>query len=297
MKSIALMLLGSAAFTLNDAAMKLALTSLPYGQTLTIRGLVSCALLLAFAFFKVGIRAAVWNNARGQIEITCWYVGASFLFMYSLPHLDFPVAVTAVYTAPLFSVLLAWRFLGEKLRAVTVISTLLGFAGVTLAVGVESKVIHWIVILPILSGLLTAIRDSRIGGLLRSENSFSIILTHQVGLLLFGVVFALFEAGPAVPPPALSYWSAAGASIGGVLGVYFTVEAFRTSEIGSISAFRYSSILWAGLIGFMLWGNRFELLQIAGMVLVAVCGATIAIERHMQDKRARKDIRHVANNE
>lgn len=284
MKAIALILLGSAAFTFNDVTMKLALASMPFGQTVTIRGITSCILLFAVAVLKTGVRAAIWNDVRGQLEAMLWYVASAFLYIYSLPYLDFPVAVTAVYTAPLFSVLLAWWFLGEKLRPITIVSTLLGFVGVVLAVGFEKSAIQWMVILPVMTGLATAIRDIKLRRLIRSENSFSILITHQVGLTLFGITLALYESGPTFPPPAASYLSAAGASIGGMLGVYFIVEAFRISEIGSISAFRYSAILWAGLLGALIWGNQFDATQILGMLLVTASGATIAIARHMDEK-------------
>lgn len=287
MKAIALMLLGSASFTMNDAAMKLALASLPYGQAVALRGVTSCLLLFAFAFLKIGMKAAIWHNVRGQFEASAWYVVASFAYVYALPYLDFPVAVTAVYTAPLFAVILAWWFLDETLRPVTVLSTILGFAGVILAVGIHGSALDWMVLLPVASALATAIRDIKLRGLTKSENSFSILLAHQTGLTLFGIVYAIFEAPPALPPPTLSYVSAVSASTGAILGIYFTVEAFRYSEIGSISAFRYSAILWAALLGVVVWGNHVDSAQIAGMLLVAICGATVAVERHLSERRRR----------
>ena len=280
MNGIALMLLASVSFTVNDAALKLALAGMPYGQAVTVRGIVSCTLVFGFAFLKVGIKAIVWNDPRGQIESTLWFVATSFLFIYALPQLEFAVAITAVYTAPLFWVVLARVALGEKISGIKITATHLGFVGVALTAGVNEK-IEWPIVLPIASALCTAIRDIKLRTLLRTENSFSILTTHQAGLTIFGAFFALSEAAPSIAPSAVSYGFAAVASLGGVLGVHFTLAAFRVAEVSTVTAYRYSAVIWAALVGYLLFGNRIEFGQMIGMALVVISGILIAVETRM----------------
>ncbi len=277
MNGIALMLLASVCFTVNDAALKLALAGLPYGQAVAVRGIVSCTLVFGFAFLKVGLKAIVWNSPRGQIESALWFVAASFLFVYALPHLEFAVAITALYTAPLFSVVLARLVLGERISGMKITATVLGFVGVALTAGVNER-IEWPILLPIASALCTAIRDIKLRTLLRTENSLSILTTHQAGLTIFGAAFALLEAAPSIEPSAVSYGFAAVASLGGVLGVHFTLAAFRVAEVSTVAVCRYSAVLWAAMVGYLLFGTQIEIGQMAGMAMVIMSGVLIALE-------------------
>lgn len=284
MNGVALMLLSSACFTLNDAALKLALTWLPYGQAVAIRGISSCALLFVFVIFKAGPRAVLWSNAAGQIESTCWFVLTSFLFVYSLPYLDFAVAITALYTAPLFSVVLAWFFLGERVSCSKVAAAVVGFVGVALTAGFTAQ-IEWAILSPIGAALCTALRDIKLTKLLRSENSLSILTSHQVGLTLFGIGFAILEPSPAFAPPSISYWIAAVASLGGVLGVHFTLASLRVAEVSTVAACRYSAVLWAALVGYLVWNKSIDFSQVIGMGLVITSGIVIAVESHLASRR------------
>lgn len=277
MRGIVLMMLGTAFFTLNDAAMKYALTDMPYGLAIGIRGVTSCLILVTVVYFKTGINAVVWNNVRGQLAATFLYVLASFLYLLCLPNLSFPIAVTAIYTAPLFAVILAWRFLGERMQPVRGVATVIGFIGVVLAVGAQDASVSWVVLLPVGSALATAIRDIKLKPLLRSEGSFSILIAHQVGLALFGLIYAAYEGIPTSIPSTTSFVLAVSASVGSILGVYFVVESFRVSDVSTVSAFRYSAILWAALLGALVWGNSVTPVQAAGMALVIFSGIIVTL--------------------
>src|SRR4029079_12748454 len=109
--------------------------------------------------FRFGFRYLGWKNFRGQLTCSTWYILASFLFIYSLPFLSFPVAITALYTSPLFIVLLAPWFLGERINALRIVATLAGFLGVGLAAQTDNVTISWFVLLPVGSALATALRD------------------------------------------------------------------------------------------------------------------------------------------
>jgi drug/metabolite transporter (DMT)-like permease len=57
------------------------------------------------------------------------------------------------------------------------------------------------------------------------------------------------------------------------------VESFRVSDVSRVSAFRYSAILWAVLLGAVVWGNSITFAQSVGMFLVVLSGAIITVSR------------------
>jgi drug/metabolite transporter (DMT)-like permease len=274
-----MMTAGGAFYTFNDAAMKMALVDMTYGRAILVRGVMSCALLFLVAVIKWGPALLVWKNLRGQMECSFYYVLASFLFIYSLPFLSFPIAITALYTSPLFIALLAPWLLKERLNATRVISSLIGFAGVALAArSGDNSSLSWLVLLPIGSALATAMRDITLRRLVRTDNSVSILFFQQASLTLFGMAYALLEPSLGmVEPGASPYGIAVAASLGLLLGVYCTIEAFRASDVSAVSALRYASIVWAAFVGAIFWGDRFSVVQIIGMLLVIASGTLIAL--------------------
>lgn len=272
-----MMLLSTAFFSLNDATMKLALAELPYGHAFAVRGIVSCALLLVVVRLKFGMGQFVIKNWKGQIICAIYFFLASFLYIYSLPFLSLPVAVTAVYTAPLFIALLAPWLLRERSNYLIISATLIGFLGVALAAGYESTAFSWLILLPIASALATAMRDIELRTLTKTDSVLSILLLQQAMLALFGLVYACFEPHPSVLAHMPSYGLAALASVGATLGVFFVMEAIRIGNVTAISPLRFTAILWAALFGWVLWGDHFSSSQLFGMLLVAISGTAVTL--------------------
>ena len=62
--------------------------------------------------------------------------------------------------------------------------------------------------------------------------------------------------------------------VGGVAQMTLT-EALRKASIGIIAPFDYTQLLWAALIGLVVWGEHLRAATVAGAVLVAGSGAYI----------------------
>ena len=58
-------------------------------------------------------------------------------------------------------------------------------------------------------------------------------------------------------------------------GHYFLIEAFRHAEAGLIAPFKYSSIVWATVLGFLVWGDIPDRWIIIGASLVIGSGLYI----------------------
>ena len=61
---------------------------------------------------------------------------------------------------------------------------------------------------------------------------------------------------------------------GGVAQMLLT-EALRKASIGIIAPFDYTQLVWAALIGLVIWGEHLRLATIVGAILVAGSGAYI----------------------
>jgi drug/metabolite transporter (DMT)-like permease len=288
MRGALMMTAAGAFYTLNDAAMKLALSDTSNGWAIFIRGVNCCAVLLIVAFQGKGFVKLRWTNLRGQLECGAYYVLAAFLFIYSLPNLSFPVAVTALYTSPLFLVLLAPLLLHERLNSVRLSATVVGFLGAALTARPSTGVFSWLVLFPLGSAFATAMRDITLRKLVQSDNSFSILFFQQFSLMLFGLAYSAVAPTAALATSQITYGIILAASLGVLLGVYCTIEAFRASDVSAVSALRYLAIVWAALIGAAVWNDRFSFSQILGMLLVIASGTAVTLsERRLYPRKIR----------
>lgn len=283
-----MMTAAGAFYTFNDAAMKIALSDTSNGWAIFIRGVICCAVLLIVAFQGKGLVALGWRNLRGQLECGGYYVLAAFLFIYSLPLLSFPVAVTALYTSPLFLVLLAPLSLEERINSVRLGATAVGFFGAALTARPNTGAFSWVVLFPLGSALATAMRDITLRRLVRTDNSISILFFQQFSLMVFGLAYSAVAPTAALATSWSTYCIILAASLGVLLGVYCTIEAFRASDVGAVSALRYVAIVWAALIGAVVWGDRFTFPQILGMLLVIGSGTAVTLsERRFYSRKIR----------
>jgi drug/metabolite transporter (DMT)-like permease len=77
-------------------------------------------------------------------------------------------------------------------------------------------------------------------------------------------------------------------AVGGLItgcGHYCMVETFRLAEAGLVAPFRYSSILWAGALGYIFWGDVPDRWVVAGTVVLIASGVYIL---HRELVRARR---------
>jgi drug/metabolite transporter (DMT)-like permease len=54
--------------------------------------------------------------------------------------------------------------------------------------------------------------------------------------------------------------------------VLLAIRAYQYTDITTGAVFKYSGILWAGVVSFMIWGEIQSLLQNVGSLLIIVGG-------------------------
>ena len=270
-----LMMLGAGLFyTLNDAILKLAVAHLSFGEVIFIRGSVSCLLLLIIALFGGLTSQLRWKDVRGQILCAIFYIAGAGFLVISLRHLSFPVAITAFYTSPLFAALLAPYILNEPIKGMRIAAALVGFVGVALVARPDSSGFSWFILLALAAGLANTLRDITVGRVVRSDGSFSILVFSQISLTVSASVFAVFDWQP-VPFASLGLLITAG--VAATVAVFFSIEAFRSSDVAGIAALRYAAIVWAAIVGATIWHDQFTITQLCGMLLVIGSGTLVVI--------------------
>ena len=63
------------------------------------------------------------------------------------------------------------------------------------------------------------------------------------------------------------------------------IETFRYGEATLVAPFKYSGVIWAGILGYLIWGHIPELSTIAGSGIVIMTGLYILNRESIKNKK------------
>jgi drug/metabolite transporter (DMT)-like permease len=261
---------GMSAFIGNDALIKAVGTRVPAAQMIVVRGVMAIALILLVAW-RMGALDRLRDIARGWVVVRagCEGVG-TFLYLAGLFHL--PLAnVTAINLAsPLFIAVLARLIYQEQVSAARWLAIGLGFCGVMMIIQPSGEGFNIYALMSLAATLIFAGRDLMTRKIPPSTPSILITLaTASTVWLLAGGVLSWQGWVP------MSWHDVGLLAIASVFlsaGYYSVIAAMRQGEMSVVAPFRYVGLLWALLIGFVVWGDIPNALAWAGIALLIGAG-------------------------
>lgn len=276
-----------ACFTLNDAFVKLAAQSIPLFQTVFLRGVLTTLLMLIVVRAMGRLSFSIPREDRPRVFWrTAAELGAMVAFTIALVNM--PIAnISAILAAlPLTVTLAAYLFLREPVGWRRMLAILVGFAGVMLIIqpGTEGFSIYSLV--AFISVIMVTIRDLVTRRLSEDVPSMSVAVITAGAVAVFGGLLSLGETW--VMPDAQTILLIIGASIFIIGGYVFSIMTMRVGDIGAIAPFRYTSLIWALMLGFLVFGDwPNALTMIGGGIVVATGLFTILRERRVARHLAR----------
>ena len=277
------MLCGAAVLTLNDALIKGLTATYPTGELLFIRGVFVWPWILVFAMRSGGLTSLRIRNLRGQALRAVCVIASAFLFINGLRHLALADVIAVAFTGPLFITAMAPLVLGEKVGWRRWAAVLVGFAGVIFMLRPGGDVLQWAIVFPLGAAVCGGMRDlitRRISG---TETTVSVLAVTTTVVLLAGLSTALFSEWVYPKPADIVKFAISGA----LLAVAHTlmIEAFRRGEATLVAPFKYSSLLWATLFGFLMFGELPNLWTIVGATIIVLSGLYV-FRREAQLRRS-----------
>lgn len=284
MKGAALMMGSMAAFTLNDTCMKALSGALPLPQAIALRGVLTTVLIgflaLRLGAFRFDFRRRDWGliGLRTGAE-----VGATFFFLTAL--MNMPLAnVTAILQAlPLTVALAAALFLREPLGWRRLLAIAVGFAGVLLIVRPGSGGFTTYSIYALVAVGFVTLRDLSARRLSSDVPSLAVAFSAS---LTITAVFSLASLRVAWQPLGLREAGLVLGSSGFIFGGYlFSVMTMRVGEIGFIAPFRYTGLVWALVLGFIVFGDWPAPLTLLGAGIVVSMGLFTLYRERLRARR------------
>jgi drug/metabolite transporter (DMT)-like permease len=249
----------------------------------TIGALILVPLAIKRGALKPALKAWPWVLSFAAIEM----IGPWFLLTEAERHVSSGLAGLMIATVPIFGMLIAYFFQGDKSvrHPKTLTGLAIGFAGVVLLVGIDSitgtfQPIYLLML--VLAALGYAVAPAIANAKLQGVPTVGVI-----GLSLSMV--AVFYAIPAISAlpgeiAAGPQWTSVGALVG--LGVISSALAFvlffdLVKEVGSARAtlVTYPNTAWALMLGIVFLHEPITIGLITGLPLVAL-GSYLALRKH-----------------
>lgn len=247
------MLASSGLLTVNDAIVKWLAQTYPVGQVMSLRGLFVIAIVVAWAIARHQTSALRVYNWRLQLTRGGLMSLSTFLFVTALTLMPLADAIAITFAGPILATALAALLLHEPVGWRRWSAVAIGFTGVVMMMRPTPDLIRLVVIVPFLAALMGALRDivtrkMGTGG----ESTLAILLISTSVVTLAGLLTMPLGWTP-VGPIDLALFAASAFLVGLAQG--FMIESFRLGEVGLVAPFKYASLVWAVLLGLLVWGD------------------------------------------
>jgi drug/metabolite transporter (DMT)-like permease len=274
---IAITLLGVFVFAFSNAIAKLVMHHAPFGETLFARSAVALAMLVPFLKrddFTSLRRDGEWTLHAvrcgfSAIEVGCYY--------WAITAIQLADASTIYLAGPIYVTAMSALFLREQVGWRRWTAVLVGFVGVVVALRPGGQVLGPHVLVAVAGSLLYAISLVAVRRQ-RAVSNTMLVVTQVAALNVFSWFTVPF--GWVMPTPLE-------AGMLGFVGVVSTIgylcvnRGLQLAPASVVAPFNYVSIVFAAILGFMLFGDVPASATLVGATIIVGAGLFIVLRERI----------------
>lgn len=278
-------------------------------------------LAASFLFALTMVFAKLLSSAMGSVEVTFWrnaigllVLGSLILrkpihnlggrpftlifrgiigtialltFFYTISATSLSSAIVYAKTEPIFTALLAFFLLGEKLKIRALFAIFIGFVGVGILSGLHFDYLH---IMGILTGFLSALAYTSVRSLKAYYDARTVVLSFMIFGVIIPIVLMIsaefytsdalaFALSPFTMPQGMDWIWITLMGLAAAYGQLFMTRAYFYAKAGLVSTISYSVVLFASLFGIMLGDVLPTAMILAGAILIVSSGVLLSREK------------------
>lgn len=217
---------------------------------------------------------------------------AMLLYFAALPMLPIATVGAALFTAPLWVLILSAAWLGRRITPRQGAAVALGFFGALAMLRPDPADFSPVVLLPLAAGALYGLSNLVTREFCAEEPVGALVAGFFAALGLVSI--AALTLLSVVEPPALwveaapfllSPWRAPEAmtlvwilaqAVGSLAAMAMVARAYQSGETAALAVFEYSFLLCAGFWAWLLWGETLAPVDMIGIALIFASGAIMA---------------------
>ena len=265
------MAIAMASFTLTDAITKAVSTEMNFGEIMLLRGVFAVALVATLAWHRDALRPLPTLMMKPIALRVLGEVGGTISFMAAIVHLPLANTAAIVQALPLAITFGAALIFGEPVGWRRWLAIIAGFVGVLIVVRPGVEGFNQFSLLALTSVVFCAVRDLATRQVPVKIPSLFITLVTTVAIAITGAVI-LVPLGGWTAPSGRALGLLAFAAILLLIGYQCIIMALRSGDISAVVPFRYSALLWAMLLGYLVFGDVPDAMMVTGASIIVLSG-------------------------
>jgi drug/metabolite transporter (DMT)-like permease len=256
-------------FAFSSAISKWLVGSYPVGEVLFTRGAVSLALCSLLILPQTG--SAVFRTLRTRDHVFRSLSQATSMTLLVLAFSLMPLAsVVAInFSAPLFTTVISIAILKEHVGVARWTALIVGFLGVLIVTHPGSSTFQIGALYALANAFMYGSVTAAVRGMTATESAETLLMYQLLLITLFFVPLLAF--GVMMPS-----WADAGLmGINGLtnaIGQFWWTRALHLAPASAVSPFFYLSLVWAALLGYLVWGDMPTISLLIGSTIVVGAG-------------------------
>lgn len=242
-----------------------------------------CILATAFCFAGLYRAKADWRGSSRKLLLLRGLFGttALYLFFTTLQNIPLASAMTIQYLSPIFTSIIAIFILGEKVRSMQWLFYAIAFAGVLVIERFDPRISLFYLAIGIVSAFCSGVAYNLVRSLRGREHPFTVVLHFQLVGAAAGFI-SLFFAWEM--PVGWDWLYLFFIGVFSQLGQIFLTNALQKEPVAGVAIINYTGLLYALLIGSLVFGEIQTAESLSGMLLV-VFGVLLSVvySKRMRD--------------
>ncbi|AFI05685.1 DMT family transporter [Helicobacter cetorum] len=291
---ILMMFLANLCFGIMSAFVKITANYFSPMENVFYRSVTMMLLLLLIYPFKPYPLRSYKKGGFRKLAFRAVVGGLAMLaFFYNIEKISLATATAFSQSAPIYTVLLSYFMLKEKLQMSALISAGIGLVGVVLISNPSVENIGpFEILMGILSGVFVALAYVTLRDLREYYDKQAVILAFAFGMSVLGLVGMFFDIpflSNGIHTPRLEdiLWIFL-IGVSGTLGQYFLTYAYMNAPAGIIAPIEYTRIIWGLLLGLYLGDKFLDFKSSLGVLLILFSGLLIALPALLKELRSFK---------
>jgi len=266
-RGIMLMIAAVASFTVLDSTAKYLTNDLPVFEVVWARYLFS--LLIFPVIFPIASVREAFKTKRPWVQIAraLLLVGATVSIFFAVHYLPLAETYAISFISPFLAALFAIVLLREKVSSRRWIAIAVGFGGVLIVLRPGIDIFGWATLFPLAMAVFWALYQVVTRLLSATEPPLTtLFFTMMTGsaVLTCVVPFIWVMPGP-------NAWMLMGfMGLVGLIGQWLLIKAYAIATSSLLAPFAYTQIVWATLIGYVVFGDFPSVSTLIGVAVVII---------------------------
>lgn len=265
------MMAAMACYVLNDTLVKLTLQAFPAGQVLAVRG-VAASVLVLIVVRPDGTQLKADLREPSVLLRCALEVSTAVTSVLALARASLTTVSALMMVAPLLVAVASMLMRWEPLRPARLLAVLAGLFGALLVMRPQARSHGAGLTLAVLCAISLAARDVVTRRLPPSVSTATVAVATTAAVCAAAPLLGLALHETWHPLMRRETLALLGAAACAAAGNYALIAACRRTDLALVAPFRYSILVWASLLAYLVWGDVPDPVTLLGIAVIAVAG-------------------------